>query len=126
MAKVLAATCEAGKVTAEGVEIPGTVILSEGVGASSGILFIDQDRKYYVAKSSPDLDAALEQAIAGLESAASGLSSASSGISGLIPFTTDPILAGLASVAALAGIASAASGISAAVSALEALKGELK
>jgi len=62
MARVLSATCVNGVVTSDGVQIPsGVQILSEGVASSSGYLIIDQDRLYYVSKTSPDLKDVITQ-----------------------------------------------------------------
>ena len=66
MSKMLAATCVGGIVTAEGVPVPAAEILSEGVGPSSGILIVDEDKAYYVAQTSPDLDSTLAQIITAL------------------------------------------------------------
>lgn len=59
MSKALPATCQGGVVTCEGKPVAGVVILSEGVGPSSGTLFLEEDKAYYVAKTSPDLKDAL-------------------------------------------------------------------
>jgi hypothetical protein len=59
MPRAIDATCVAGVVTAEGVTVPGTTILSEGVASSSGYLILDGSKKYYVAKTSPDLKASI-------------------------------------------------------------------
>jgi hypothetical protein len=69
MIKVLQATCEGGVVTVEGQEITPDLILSEGVGASSGVLIIDADKSYYVAKTSPDLKSAITSLVAILDQA---------------------------------------------------------
>ncbi len=66
MSKVLPATCVEGVVTADGVVLPDVEILSEGVGESEGIAIIDEDRSYYVAKTSPDLAATLAAVIEAL------------------------------------------------------------
>jgi len=63
MPKALAATCVSGVVTCEGVALAGAVILSEGVGSSSGYVVIDEEKIYYVAKTSPDLKTTLEKLI---------------------------------------------------------------
>ncbi len=59
MPRVLDATCLANIVTCEGVPVTGVTVLSEGVSQSSGYLIIDEDKTYYVAKTSPDLKAAI-------------------------------------------------------------------
>ena len=66
MSKVLDATCVNNKVTCEGSEVPNVTVLSEGVAESSGLLILEDDRKTYVPKTSPDLKAALELIISAL------------------------------------------------------------
>jgi hypothetical protein len=59
MSKILDASCQAGIVTIAGTPIPGAVILSEGIGPSTGFAVIDADKVYYIAKTSPDLKTAM-------------------------------------------------------------------
>jgi len=68
MSKVLNATCEGNVVSAEGVQVPGVTVLSEGVSASSGILILEEEKKTYLAKTSPDLKSALQLIISALTS----------------------------------------------------------
>lgn len=75
MIKALPASCVEGVVTIDGVAVEGVIILSEGLGSSSGVAYIDADEIYYVAKTSPDLDTTLEKLIAALEKIATALSS---------------------------------------------------
>jgi len=63
MSSVLQATCEAGVVTVDGKEITPTLVLSEGVQSSQGVLIIDGDKSYYVAKTSLDLIAMIESLV---------------------------------------------------------------
>jgi hypothetical protein len=63
MTKSVAATCTAGVVTIDSMPVPGAVILSAGVGSSSGTAFIDGDKVYYVANTTPDLKTLLEKVI---------------------------------------------------------------
>jgi hypothetical protein len=71
---MLAATCLAGIVTADGLPVLGATLLSEGLGPSSGILVLqDDDGKYYVAKTSTDLNTTLTQLITALSHVASAL-----------------------------------------------------
>ncbi len=73
--KLLTASCIAGVVTAEGKPIIGATVLSEGLGASSGILLLqDDDGKIYIAKTTPDLDSTLQQVITALDNVAQALS----------------------------------------------------
>ncbi len=55
MSKVISATCAAGVVTADGLPVTGAVILSEGVAPSAGVLLMQGESHYFVAKTSPDL-----------------------------------------------------------------------
>jgi hypothetical protein len=80
MSKALAATCKAQVVTAEGVPVPGAVILSEGVGQSDGVLVLSDGRMFYLAKISPDLKATLVQVIAALGQAKTAFDKAASSI----------------------------------------------
>jgi hypothetical protein len=62
LVKILTATAENGKVTAEGVEVQG-VILGAGVAKSTGILILDGTTAFYLASSAPDIDETLEKLI---------------------------------------------------------------
>lgn len=73
MPRAVEATCVAGIVKVGALAVPGTVILSEGVASSSGILVIDGDKKYYVAKTSPDLKTTLEKLVSVLGQLVTGL-----------------------------------------------------
>lgn len=73
MSKVLSATCVNNKVNCESAEVPGVTILSEGVAASTGLLILEDDKKTYVAKTSPDLKTALTQLVSALTQTASAL-----------------------------------------------------
>lgn len=66
MGKALSATCVAGIVTAEGVPVPSTTILSKGVGQSSGVLIMEESQKTYVANTSADLETTLTKLVASL------------------------------------------------------------
>jgi hypothetical protein len=118
MPRAIAATCENGVVTAEGVVVPGTVILSQGVGPSSGILVIDEDKKYFVAKTSPDVDATLESVIDALEAIVATIGALKSAV-------TNPV-GGVTSLAATAVTAVSTAAIDTAKNALETLQGELR
>jgi hypothetical protein len=63
MSKILQASCVGGVVTASGVPVPAATVLSEGVGSSSGVLLLDEDKATYVAKTSPDLKTTLTKII---------------------------------------------------------------
>lgn len=61
MAKALEATCSAGIVKVGSLVISNAVVLSEGnAPSSSGVLFIDEDKSYYVASSATDLKKLIE------------------------------------------------------------------
>jgi hypothetical protein len=69
LSKILRATCdEDGKVTAEGVEVEGTRVLSKGKQASLGVLLMDEDRQDYLTSSADDIEADIENEIDGLTS----------------------------------------------------------
>ena len=59
MPKALPATCVGSIVTVDGVPVPSAVILGEGIGSSSGYAIFDDDRVYYVPKTTPDFKTAL-------------------------------------------------------------------
>lgn len=64
MSKILDATCDSsGKVTADGVQVPGAVVLSEGKQASSGLLFMEADKKTYLPSSSTDIKTTIEKTV---------------------------------------------------------------
>lgn len=75
MSKILAGTCEEGKVYFGEFEVEGAVILSEGEGASTGVIILDEGAVYYVADTTPDLKATLEKLITALDEIADGLDS---------------------------------------------------
>jgi hypothetical protein len=61
MSKMIEAACSGGIVTASGLPVTVASVLSEGIGASTGILILDEDQAKYLAKTSPDLKATLEK-----------------------------------------------------------------
>lgn len=112
MSKALDATCTAGVVLADGIPVIGATILSEGVGSSSGVLILDEDRQTYIGKTSGDLKIALEKIASALSQIATALT------------TIDSKPAGTLAPAPAA--ASAISAISAVQAELTALKEVLK
>lgn len=67
MSKILQATAsQAGKVTADGVEVVGAIILSEGKQASSGVAVMDGDQVWYLTSSATDLKTTIEKLSDGL------------------------------------------------------------
>jgi len=61
MSKILDATCTGNIVTCEGLPVKDVIILSEGVGESSGVLIMQGGKLYYVAKTTPDLKVTLDK-----------------------------------------------------------------
>lgn len=100
MTKMLEATCVAGVVTADGVPVVSAEILSEGVGASSGVLFLDEDQAKYIPKTSPDLKTTLEKIASALSSIASALTTIDGKPTGTLP----PAPAAAASIAQISAV----------------------
>ncbi len=126
MSKMLPASCVAGVVTVDGLPIPGAVILSQGVGPSTGVVVIDESTVTYVAMSSPDLKTALEKVITALEKTVTALNNAASGlglVDGKPQGTLTPVLVAASNITAI-GTNSAL--ITAAKVELETLKGMLR
>lgn len=66
MTKALEASCTGSVVQYQGFPVPGTTILSEGVGASQGVLLVDEDKTVYVANTSPDLKETIDKLVTSL------------------------------------------------------------
>lgn len=131
MSKALLASCKANVVSVDGTALVGTEILSEGVGDSEGVLFLDEDKKVYVAKTSPDLKTTLDKLVEVLGKVKEGLTKASEALTKLD--TAGFLNAAQAGVPSppvagsdISGITSAVGGIDSVVSALNTLKGNLK
>lgn len=89
MSKILDATCDAqGKVTADGVEVVGAIVLSEGKQASSGTAVMDGDKVWYLTSSATDVKATLEKMAAAITKIANMFTSVGSGMTG--PTTAPP------------------------------------
>lgn len=74
MSKILDATCDSsGVVTADGVVVPNTLVLSEGKQQSSGLLFIEKDKPRYLPSNAKDIKTNIEKTIDALEDLASVL-----------------------------------------------------
>jgi methyl-accepting chemotaxis protein len=73
MPRILSASCSGGVVTVEGHVLSMAQILSEGVGASSGIVTLDSANVTYIAKTSPDLKTAIEKTAAALDDIAASI-----------------------------------------------------
>lgn len=60
MSKILSAAADAtGKVTADGVQIVGAIVLSEGKKASNGVAVMDGDKVWYLTSNATDLKDAI-------------------------------------------------------------------
>lgn len=55
MSRIFEATCEANVVKIGGKPVDNTVVLSEGVAASTGVGLMQGDEMHYIAKTSGDL-----------------------------------------------------------------------
>lgn len=89
MARIFNATCNAlGIVTAEGVQVPDCVVLSEGKQASAGLMFAQGDKFYYLPSSALDIKATLTDVIAALTEISSTLTAIGAGMTG--PTTAPP------------------------------------
>lgn len=89
MSKVLNATAdESGKVTAEGVEVVGAIILSEGKQASEGVAVLDGDKVWYITSSSSDIKTTIEKLADAITKTANLFTSIGSGMTG--PTTAPP------------------------------------
>lgn len=128
MSKILAATCSAlGIVTADGVTVPTAEVLSLGTGASSGLLYLEGDKAWYIPSSATDIEETLDKAIDSLDAIgpalteiASTLTAIGAGMTG--PTTTPPPTLGVS----VSNINSKVALINTAKSALTTLKGALK
>lgn len=103
MSKMLEATCVAGVVKVGAVPVPSAVIQSEGIGASSGVLLLDEDKARYIAKTSPDLKSALESIASSLGTIASTFGTVSGQLLllGANPLSLVPITTGIAAITAV-------------------------
>ena len=71
MVKILNGTCGNNIVyTSDGLQVPNCLVLSEGMGTSTGIIIISDVGAVYIAKTSPDLEsllAPLENALTNIQ-----------------------------------------------------------
>lgn len=88
MPRAIEATCVAGVVTAGALPVTSAAIQSEGIASSSGILLLDGDKAFYLAKTSPDLKTTLEKIASALGQIATTLTSIGAGMTG--PTTAPP------------------------------------
>jgi hypothetical protein len=127
MNKILDATCEAGIVKVGPISVPDAVILSEGVGASTGILLIEEEESRYVANTTPDLKSAIESTIDALDKIASSLQTIATTLTSIGANMTGPTTAPPPTLAAdVITIATNVTAINLEKTALTTLKGMLK
>lgn len=124
MSKVLEATCLAGIVKVGQTPVPDTTVLSEGVGSSSGVLILEEDKKTYIAKTSPDLKSTLEQLEVALSQTATALLEVIQALGVVSAATIPPSTGGIASN--VANITVATVQLNLAKSQVTTLKGMLK
>lgn len=93
MSKALAATCVGGVVSIAGTPIPGAVILSEGVGSSTGVAYLQDDKIYYVAKTTPDVKTLLEKVVSLLTELTTALTLIDAKPTGGVASATTPVAA---------------------------------
>lgn len=114
MSKILSATANSsGKVTADGVEVIGAIVLSEGKQASSGMAVMDGDQVWYITSSASDIKTTLEKMADVITKIANSLTSIGAGMTG--PTTAPPPT-----------LATDVAAINAVVTELNQLKGALK
>jgi hypothetical protein len=87
MSKILEATCEAGVVTSQGVAVEAT-ILSEGMGASEGVLVLEGVQASYITSNASDLKTTLEKVVNALTKIGETLTAIGGGMTG--PSTAPP------------------------------------
>lgn len=89
MSKILSATCDAsGKVNADGVEVVGAIVLSEGKQASSGTAVMDGDKVWYLTSSATDVKTTIEKMADAITKIALMFTSVGAGMTG--PTTAPP------------------------------------
>lgn len=89
MSKILSATCNAsGQVTADGVQVVGAIVLSEGKQASSGLAVMDGDKVWYLTSSATDIKTTIEKTADALTKIANMLTAIGAGMTG--PTTAPP------------------------------------
>lgn len=128
MSKIIEATCDAtGKVTAEGVIVPGATVLSEGKQTSSGLLVIDGEMKKYIPSSAADIKTTIEKTVATIDSLTSVLNTISGTLTAIGAGMTGPTTAPPGTLATdVATIASKVAELNATKAQLNTLKGALK
>lgn len=87
MSKILSATCVGGVVKVGTLIVPGVEIIGEGVGSSSGLLFIQGDQVTYIPKTSPDLEETLDNLISSIDDVSSALQTIATSITAIAAVT---------------------------------------
>lgn len=93
MTKVLEATCTAGVVLVGTLPVPTAEILSAGVGESSGVLLLDEDRAAYIADTTPDLETTLAKLSSSLGDISSALTTIANTLTAIGAGMTGPTTA---------------------------------
>jgi hypothetical protein len=88
MSKILEASCVGGVVTADGVPVPAADILSEGVGASEGVLMLEGEQAKYLPSSAGDIKTAIEKTVSAIQTVAQILTAIGASMTG--PTTAPP------------------------------------
>lgn len=88
MSKILAASCVDNKVTVEGKEIEGAIILSQGKASSTGIVIIEEDKVTYIAMNTTDLATTIDKTVELINAIAPILTAIGAGMTG--PMTAPP------------------------------------
>ena len=95
MSKILDATADAsGLVSAEGFNLSNALVLSEGKQASSGLLFIDEQKLRYLCSSATDIKSTLNHLGLVLSQIASALTSIDGKPTGGTGSAVVPLVAG--------------------------------
>lgn len=126
MAKALQATVQGGAVKVGALTIADAIVMSEGLGDSSGLLIIDGGVSYYLTKVSPDLKSTIENTMDALEDMASVLNTIATTLTAIGAGMTGATTAPPPTLATdVASIVSKATEITATRTALNTLKGDL-
>jgi len=127
VSNAVAATVQSGVVKVGTLSVSDAIILSEGLGNSSGLLIMQGGVSYYLTKNSPDLKSTIEKTMDALEDLASVLNTIATTLTSIGAGMTGPTTAPPPTLAAdVASIVSKATEITATRTALNTLKGALK
>lgn len=127
MSKMLEASCVAGVVTAEGIPVPAAEILSQGVGASSGRLFIDENDAVYIPDATPDLKTTLDKVLSALDQVVTALNATAVALTAIdAAAAAKLVVTAPVATAAITQVTTAATAITAVEIELQTLKASLK